>query len=282
MTSHPVQLTEEAIAATLRMRADDPDGALLDDILDAARVTRQEWGWTLSWPVAPSRTLVILAVLLMLAAGGAIAVWARLLLPQPLPVEQLDIVNRVVAAMNGGDEAGLRSTFAPDGIFVLPYISSDGRRGTDTPNEIGPPELGVSLPHRPASVFSAWGGQPDIGSCEAEAVSIVRCDVTMRWQVLQVETSEVWTFEFEGTALARFEMTRVDLDPSPRTLPLAYADLLAWESWLTETHPDQAAMLLDGDNLFWHFYFRYDASEAEAIGASIREFLRDRPSEVPR
>jgi hypothetical protein len=216
----------------------------------------------LTWRNSPAGLTLLIVIGLLLAglvAALAIGSWPRL----PTGIGQ------VVDAINSKDLAALRSSFAAGANVVLPHIRSDGLQ------EEAASDWEVSTEHFLEAWMihlDAWDMEAELRSCQAEAESTFRCDVATRWHVMQVEIGEEWTFEIDGPQVTRLEMARVDPSPTNRTLPLGYADLASWESWLEETHPEQAARL-SGDDLIWPFYFRYHPENAEAIGASIQEYL---------
>ncbi len=78
-TDHP---TDDVITQFLRTRSADPDLGLLDDIMRTAGAAPQDRPWLGLRPIAlPRRTLLIVAVALLVAAMGAVAVGSGLLLP---------------------------------------------------------------------------------------------------------------------------------------------------------------------------------------------------------
>jgi hypothetical protein len=280
MSNRPDPLTDDVITHFLQTRSADPDVGLLDDIVRTVGATPQDRPWLGLRPIQlPPRTLLLVAIGLLLATMGAIAVGTRLLPPDPVPAPHWPAVRQVIDALNSRDIATLRSTFTTDAIVVLPHLSSDGLQ------EVAASEFSVSTDGFLRAwmyPIDAWEMEADLGSCREEPESTFRCDVTTRWQVLQVEIGEEWTFDFDARELTRLQMTRVDSNLTNRTLPLGYTDLYSWEAWLEEIHPKEAARLLSGHALIWHFYFRYQHSEAEAIGASIREYLDSQPPQLQR
>jgi hypothetical protein len=219
-----------------------------------------------AWRNAPAGlTLLIIGLLLAgMVAALAIGSWPRL----PITGERA-VIGQVVDAVNSRDVAALRSSFAAEANVVLPQIRSDGlQEDAASDFEVSTEDFLEAW----MSPIDAWDMEAELRSCQAEAESTFRCDVTTRWHVMQVEIGEEWTFEFDGPRVTRLEMARVELDPPNRTLPLGYDDLASWQSWLEETHPELAARL-SGNDLIWPFYFRYHHEDAEAVGASIQEYL---------
>jgi hypothetical protein len=82
MSQRTDHLTDEAITQFLRTRSADPDLALLSGIMDTVGAARQDRPWLWLRPIVlPRRTLLIVAVALLVAAMGAVAVGSGLLLP---------------------------------------------------------------------------------------------------------------------------------------------------------------------------------------------------------
>jgi hypothetical protein len=268
MSDHPHRLTDDRITQVLRARSSDPDVSLLDNIVRTVAATPQHRRWLGLGPMRLSRrALLMVAMALLLATAGAFAIGSRLIRP---PDEVPPVVAQIVDAVNGRDVGALRILLSADATVVLPQMSSDGR------NEVAASDWKVSIENFVAvwvGGLAAWDMEADLGKCRVETTSTIRCAVTTRWHVFQVEIGEEWTFVFDAGELTRLEMARVDPNPTNRSLPLGYDDLRSWESWLEVTHPDQAAALVAGDNLIWNFYFRYHPSNADAIGASIEEYL---------
>lgn len=275
MSAHP-RLSDDLITRVLRMRSGDPDLALLDDIVRTVGTTAQDRPWLPLGPWSvPRRMLLTFAMALLLAATGAIALGARLLLPDPTQLERMTVIGQVVDAITGRDAQLLSSSFAPDGSVTLLQVASDGSE-----------ETALTVPVRTEDLVAVWTGtveawdlEAELRSCRSDSESTVRCAVATRWHTLQVEIAEEWVFAFDRTRLTSLETIRLDQDPPDRRLPLRYGDLKSWESWVEATHPDQAARLLAGDRLIWPFFFRYDQSLASDIGASIQEYLESRTNE---
>jgi hypothetical protein len=82
MSERPDHLTDDAIAQFLRIRSADPELGLLDDIVRTVGATPQDRPWLGLRPILlPRRTLLIVAMALLLASMGAIAIGSRLLQP---------------------------------------------------------------------------------------------------------------------------------------------------------------------------------------------------------
>jgi hypothetical protein len=279
MNSRLDPLSDEIITRFLRTRSADAELGLLDDIMRAVEATPQDRPWLRLRPMAlPRRTLLVVAMALLLASLGAIAVGSRLVQPDPVLAMQENTIRHVVGAMNDRDLGALRSTFAADGALAVPSV--DTRAGREGDVLMSEWSLDVAnFPEVWMGDLEEWGLAAELGSCSPVSESTVNCAVVTRWHVLQLEIGEQWTFEFDGDRVTRLEMVRVDPDPPNRVLPLGFVDLARWEAWLRKTHPEQAERLLpNGPDLFGHFYFRFalDASPEE-IGASIREYVASRP-----
>lgn len=220
-----------------------------------------------AWRNAPAGLTLLIVISLLLA--GMVAALVIGSSPRPPVSGELAVIGQVIDAVNSRDVAALRLGLTRRAHVVLPQIRSDGLQeeaaaGFDVTTE---GFLGAWV-----YATAAWDMEAELRSCQAEAESTFRCDVTTRWRVLQVEIGEEWTFEFHGPRVTRLEMARVEPSPASRTLPLGYDDLASWESWLEETHPELAARL-SGSEWIWPFYFRYSYQEAEAIGVAIQEYL---------
>lgn len=82
MSNTPDHLTDAAITRFLRTRSADPELGLLDDILRTVGATPQDRPWFGLRPVLlPRRTLLMVAIALLIATMGAIAVGSRFLQP---------------------------------------------------------------------------------------------------------------------------------------------------------------------------------------------------------
>ena len=177
-----------------------------------------------------------------------------------VPEEQLIVIGGVVRSANVRDADGLASAFTADGT-----LNAFGDWGAH------PVHQGEVIPTWMENI-RAWDLATDRGSCEPRTETTVVCDVETRWRTLQIEIGERWTFVFDDEHVSSLVLTRKDLDPSDRSEPMSYNDLDAWEAWLEQTHPEQAAALLQRNSLIASF-LRYDPTLADQIGASIREYL---------
>jgi hypothetical protein len=278
MSDNPYRLTDDLVTQALRARSADPDLALLEDIVRTAAATPQLRRWPGLGSTSLSRPAVlVIALALLLATAGALAVGSGLLPPDPVPAEQLTVAGQIIEAANTRDPESLRSLMAEDGVLEFPWV--DARAGRE--GEVYMSEYAMAVEKFPEAWvgnLDRWGMEAHLGSCQAVAESTITCAVTTRWHTLQIEIGEDWTFEFDGARVSRLEMLRVDPDPPNRLLPLGLVDLPTWEAWLRETHPSQADSLLpSGPDFFGWMYFRFglDASPDE-IGASIDEYLAAR------
>ncbi len=273
MSNRPDRLTDDVITHFLRTRAADAEPGLLSGIMHAVGVTPQDRSWLRLRPMAlPRQALLVVALALLLASLGAIAIGSRLVQPDPLPALQEIMISQVIDAVNGRDVGLLRSSFAADGVLEFPSVdSTSGREGRVYMSDWSLDVEGFAEAWM--EPLAAWGLAAEVGSCRPQSESTVTCAVVTRWHVLQLEIGERWTFEFDGDRVTRLEMVRVDADPPNRVLPLGLVDLERWEAWLRGTHPEQADRLLpNGPDIFGWFYFRFAASPVE-IGASIREYV---------
>jgi hypothetical protein len=275
-STHP-PLTDERLDRLVRNaladRAEDVFSmAVSADLMTERIAMRPGFGTArpLTWRNSPAGLTLLIVIGLLLAgmvAALVIGSWPRLQI-----TGERAVIGQVVDAVNSRDVAALRSSFAAGANVVLAQIRSDGlQEDAASVWEVATDNFLEAW----MSSIDAWDMEAELRSCQADTESIFRCDVTTRWHVMQVEIGEEWTFEFDGLEVTRLEMARVEPNPTNRTLPLGYHDLASWESWLEETHPEQAARL-SGNDLMWPFYFRYHHEDAEAIGASIQEYLESR------
>jgi hypothetical protein len=272
MSDHPYRLTDDQVADLLRARTADPDLSLLDEILRSAAATPQTRPF-LERPAWLSSPKVIVAIIgLLVALAASIAVGARLIAPEPDPLNRLPVARELVGAINARDADAVRSLLASDATVVLMQIQSDGER--ESPDS----DWSVTVPDFVGAwlgAADAWGLEAEVVSCRAASASVVECEMVARWHTIQVEGLELWTFGFDGPEVVRLETARLDREPETRTLPLSHRDLQSWDAWLSETHPTEAGRLA-GDQLFWNFYFRYHLSEADFVHRLIGEYLESR------
>ena len=82
MSDRTNDLTDDAITQFLRTRSADPDLGLLDDIMRTVGATPQDRPWLGLRPIRlPSRTMLIVAIALLVTTMGAVAVGSRFLQP---------------------------------------------------------------------------------------------------------------------------------------------------------------------------------------------------------
>jgi hypothetical protein len=127
MSNQPNRLSDDLIARALRMRSADPDPGLLGEILRAVEATPQPRPWLrLGPPLLSRRAVLIVAVALLLATAGALAIGARLLLPEPPPVvpERPLVQEGMVDVQYAAWNSLLR--FFPEGDAMCASISVDG------------------------------------------------------------------------------------------------------------------------------------------------------------
>ena len=265
---------DRLMAEVMAERAEDVYAAALPATAISHRIaSRPRFLWVRQGARLGAQGSLALLVVGLLAAL-AVAAFVVGSIRQPSITAEMSVIGEVVEAVNNRDAEAFRSSLDINGAVYLPHVASDGSR--EVPRS-GPyvvdSEFWTILMYR----IEGWDMQADLQSCRAKVGSTIRCSVLTRWRTLQVEMVEEWSFDFNGTRVASLEMLRLDRSPPGRTLPLAYDDLQSWETWLEETHPDQAARFLGGSDLIWNFYFRYDTTYADEIGASIREYVETRP-----
>ena len=171
---------------------------------------------------------------------------------------QVAIIRQMADAINARDTDAFIDLFAREGDFnsrgVFP--SSSSLFGSL-------PVADTELVWAWMDINDAWGLQAEVEVCDAMTGPIrpvfggtdvrIECEVRARWQNLSLEIIEGWNFEFEGTRLLAWGLSRpftyasefVELNPPDRTLPLGYDGLLAWEEWLKANHPEAAARYLN-------------------------------------
>ena len=272
MSDHPYRLTDDQVAELLRARTADPDLTLLDEILRAAAATPQTRPLLerSAWLSSPKVVVAIIALLVALAAS--IVVGARLIAPEPDLLNRLPVARELIGAINARDADAVRSLLASDATVVLMQVQSDGDR--QSPES----DWSVTIDGFVGAWLAAadvWDLEAEIVSCREASASVVECEMVARWHTIQVEGLELWTFSFDGREVVRLETARLDREPETRTLRLSHRDLQSWDAWLRESHPTEAGRL-EGDPLFWNFYFRYHGSQADVIDRLIEEYLESR------
>jgi len=272
--SHMSSPSDEMIRSAFNARSalGSPSG-LATSITAETKTTAQRARWPISLPSSWHRPGLLLFGLLSAAtlATAFAVVGSR----PPQSSTETALAARVIQAVNNRDVGILRAAFTHDGIIEYPAI--DARPGRE-----GDVLVSDGLLQEDADIWVSrvdkWGLNARLGACQAPSISTFSCAVVTDWHVLQLEIGEEWTFEVERGFVSRLQMVRVDPDPPNRVLPLGLIGLERWETWLRETHPEQADRLLpNGPDPFGYWYFRFglDASPAE-IGASIREYVVSR------
>jgi hypothetical protein len=271
---------DRMIAEVMAERAEGVYSSALRSRDVAARIAgRPRYLWLRQGALFAARGgLAILALVALLAlAMLALLVVGSWLGPRN---SQLAVAEQIVESVNARKPETMRSLMTEDGVLEFPAI--DMRGGGEGRVYMADRTVSEAFgtPHGWMEILDTyWGGmETHLGSCRSVAAAAITCDVRTRWRTLQIEIGEAWTFEFDGGRVAHLEMLRVDPDPPNRSMPLALADLSAWEAWLRQAHPAQADRLLfDDSNVFGHLYFRYVWTNPQEIGASIREYLATRP-----
>jgi hypothetical protein len=171
---------------------------------------------------------------------------------------QVAIIKQMADAINARDTDAFIDVFARDGEFHPP----GGRVGTSPKLTDGQPVADAALVRAWMAINEAWNLKAEVIACGRMTGPIrrssdrtdvfVECDVRARWHKLSLEVVEGWNFEFDGTELLRWGLSKpmtltdiLDLNPPNRSLPLGYDGLLAWEEWLEANHPDAAARYLN-------------------------------------
>ena len=158
-------------------------------------------------------------------------------------------VEAMIDAVNARDTDTFVALFAPDGSF-------DPRGGFEEDRDFANP-----LPSQPdlvrawMAINDVWGFEADVGTCTSDPSEPllyanqtdhwIECEVTARWPKLSLEIPDRWRFELRGERLTYWAPEPLGLDPSDPTFPVGYAGLAAWETWLEENHPEEAALWLN-------------------------------------
>lgn len=194
-------------------------------------------------------------VAVVAALLGAVAgVGALLQEPDPVPDDQMTVIQRQVNAINANDADAFIGSFIREATFAP---AGDFRESSSL--------FGNSLPLADESLVEAWMAINDAWDFEAEIIAchqdpeaailygygegqgdpmVVKCDVATRWHRLSMEITEQWIYAFHGAGLGHWGFALLDLNPRGRALPLGYDGLEAWEAWLQETDPGAAGRYL--------------------------------------
>lgn len=249
---------------------------VLSVTFDRTRKARQRAGWgglPRRWSRPRFAPALASAAILLVVAVGALGVYfnqpgvgvkpsasASALpsaSPSPitgsLPAEQIAVVARQVAALNGRDVAAFVEVFAANGAF--------NPRGTFMDSSVKfshvLPISDLHLLEPFMAINDAWGFEAEVMTCDvvretevtgrysASADLFARCAVKSRWSTLSLEIGEWWVYEFRGAEIVWWSQTLRDAAPADRGLPLGLGALLHWEAWLHATDPDAAARLLN-------------------------------------
>jgi hypothetical protein len=167
-----------------------------------------------------------------------------------------DVIRTLVDALNARDTDVFIDAFDPDGAF---NPRGDFRGSSSLFGNTQTVAQG-HLVETWLAIIDAWGLDADLIACHAEdepgryaGGSVVGCVVATRWHTLSMEIHEGWSFEFGGSGLLWWNsavgpnsvLEHLNLDPPRRELPLGYDGLEAWEAWLEDHHPDDAARYLN-------------------------------------
>lgn len=253
---------DERIASELRRHAPQVDEQMAwDRIQSAEPVQRRSRAIRLvAVPVAAVGFLVLGFILI----GNDVPTAAEV---SPI---QMQTVRQTVAAASSGDEESLRRLFAEDAM-----ISPVEQWGSIAVAE--PDFLRAWMGN-----LEAWGFEGDLTQCRSTGAG-VECVLRARWHTLSAEAVEEWNFVFNGDLIQTLTITRVDLDPGDRILPLGLGELDAWEDWLQMSDPATADRLIpdiETSRLF-ALFLGYDSDLADEIGESIQTYLSQRSSPTP-
>jgi hypothetical protein len=175
-----------------------------------------------------------------------------------VPIDAPATAVQLVRDVNERDADTFIDRFTADGVFS-PGGSFSEASTTGLIGNLQPVE-DADLVRAFMSILDGWGLDANLESCEGQAISpatnasgvdtLVQCRVSTGWTALNLEVIEDWQLELAGGKVhswkrmsSQQELDLVDLNPRER-FPLGYDDLEAWEAWLQENHPDDAARFL--------------------------------------
>jgi hypothetical protein len=166
MSTRPDHPGDDVIAQFLRTRSADPDLGLLEDIVRSVGATPQDRPWLgLPQTLPPRRALLLVALGLLLATGGAIGVGSLLLRPD-LPVRPLpttpDAWERVLIETPQG--TGKVSSLAASPHGLLAVVQDGDRDGAgDSPTRLVSSTDGRNWTLVPEGNHPALGDTRDFG-----------------------------------------------------------------------------------------------------------------------
>lgn len=171
---------------------------------------------------------------------------------------QVTIISQMADALNARDTDAFIALFTRDGLFNPrgDFAASSGLFDDTLP------VADAELVRAWMAINDAWDLKAEVMACDAMTTPIrrifgrgdvfIECEVSARWHNLSLEIIEGWNFEFYGTELLAWGLSRpftlnelLELNPPDRTLPLGYDGLEAWEEWLKANHPEAAARYLN-------------------------------------
>lgn len=254
---------DERIASELGRHAPKVDEQVAWDRIQSAAMAKRRRRRAPILATAAAATLVVMFVGLVLRNNDV---------PTAAEVSpaQIEAIRQTAAAANSQHEEILRRLFA-EGAEV------------DTGTQWGPVPL-TEPDFVDAWMYNlgAWGFEGEVTGCRAAAAS-VDCEVRARWHTLSSEAVEEWSFVFDGDLIRTLTISRVDLDPGDRLLPLGLGELDDWEDWLEASDPATAHRLIPDvvTSRLIASFLRYDPTLADEIGESIQKYLNQRSSPEP-
>ena len=218
MSNSPDRLTDDAITQFLRTRSADPEFGLLDDIVRTVVATPQDRPWLGLRPIqVPRRTLLMVAIALLLATMGAIGVGSLLLRPNlpvvPLPTTP-DAWSRFLVETPQGSGSVASLAASPQGLLAV-------IQGGDRPEQgggDGPTRLVVSTDGRNWTLVPE-GQHPELSTTNDFGLpSVVGTDRGF----LLMQLQEFWISE-DGNDWRRLASPATDPDLSQSQMRAATA-----------------------------------------------------------
>ncbi len=216
MSNSPDRLTDDAITQFLRTRSADPEFGLLDNIVRTVGATPQDRPWLGLRPILlPRRTLLMIAIALLLATMGAVGVGSLLMRPNlpvvPLPTTP-DAWWRVLVETPQGTGSVASLAASPHGLLAV-VQGGDRPEGGD-----GPTRLVVSTDGRNWTLVPE-GQHPELSTTRDFGLpSVVGTDRGF----LLMQLQEVWMSE-DGNDWRRLVSPATDPDLSQSSMRAATA-----------------------------------------------------------
>ncbi|HEX2153743.1 MAG TPA: hypothetical protein VHL52_07180 [Acidimicrobiia bacterium] len=244
-----------------------------NDVMSSTTITRRDAEKTAPrWP----RYLGAAAAVVVLIGGAGVLnrqsesniAWAD------TPAERQPVIEQIVRAVNEGDQAGFVEAFAPGGTFT-PWVNF-----VDFPPPH--PVTDSALVETWMELNDVWGVEVELHSCAVERDTNVICEATIHYDTMRLDLSEEWLFVFGDSGLQSLGMLEVATE--------AWEFPREWETWLADNDPALLDRLGGGMDApepgfqpltlngiqYETQPFQYDPALADAIQASIDEYLATR------